>query len=120
MTSPSSSTKDFFVTECEYGCRGHIFPVGWILGGPDLSDPRADPRWMPTTYTYYNDKLEVLHVTQTPLCDDQAIDEFTEVSGYGSGYKPVWIAARRPGEEKVAMLPVKYDSVTDTATDLPS
>jgi hypothetical protein len=101
---------------CGYGCEAHFFPLGWTFGGANGSDPRTDSRWRPTTYTYYNERAESIHVTQTPLCDEQAIDEFTLVSSYGNSFIPVYVAALRP-DGKVEMLKVRYDKVSDTAYD---
>lgn len=110
------------VVPCEYGVDHdeHEFPEDWIFAGANGIDPRADVRWMPTTYQYFDEKLKLLHTTQTPLCDDQAIDEFTIVSTFGPGWNPVWIAVKRQGEEKFQMLPVKYDKATDEVKDMPS
>lgn len=123
MTSPASSTEVEWVMSvpCEYGVEHseHIFDEDWIFGGANGIDPRADIRWMPTTYQYFDDKLKLLHTTQTPLCDDQAIDEFTVVSTFGPDWNPVWIAVKRQGEEKFQMLPVKYDKATDEVKDMP-
>lgn len=102
---------------CGYGCEAHYFPLGWTFGGANSSDPRADPRWKPTTYEYYDDRLAIIHVTQSPLCDEQAIDEFTIVAGYGRGFNPVRLSARRP-DGKIEMLRVEYDKATDTAVDI--
>lgn len=115
-----TDTIEIWELDCGYDDAPHEFPIDWIFGGANECDPRSDPRWMPTTYQYYDEKLKIIHVTQTPLCDEQAIDEFTKVSTFGRGYNPVWLAVKRPGEEKFAMLPVKYDKTTDTAKDMPS
>ena len=106
--------------DCGYDDAPHEFADDWIFGGANESDPRSDPRWMPTTYQYFDDKLMRIHITQTPLCDEQAIDEFTKVASFGPLYNPVWLAVKRHGESEFKMLPVKYDRATDTAKDLPS
>lgn len=104
--------------ECGYDDGPHEFPDDWVFGGADGTHPGADARWEPTTYIYYDAQLHVVHLTSAYLCDDQAIDEFTTVTGYGPGYKPVYLAAMRPGVAKQEMIPVKYDPATDTAIDL--
>lgn len=113
-------TEMVMVLDCGYDDGPHEFPADWIFGGANGSDPRSDPRWMPTTYQYYDEKLKIIHVTQTPLCDEQAIDEFTKVTEFGSQYKPVYLAVKRRGETQFEMIPVQYDQATDTAKDLPS
>lgn len=90
----------------------HTYPDDWIFSGASRTDPRGDTRFQPTTYEYYDDKAQRIHVTQVPLCDDQAIDEFTKVADYGAGFNPVWLSAKRPNG-KVEMLPWIYNKATD-------
>ena len=106
--------------DCGYDDGPHEFPDDWIFGGADGKHPGADPRWEPTTYIYYDAQLHVVHLTSAYLCDEEAIDNFTTVSGYGPGYDPAYLAAMRPGVAKQEMLPVMYDKATDTARDLVS
>jgi hypothetical protein len=73
---------------------------------------------MPTTYQYFDEKLQVLHTTQTPLCDDQAIDEFTRVASWFRTARPKFITVKRPGDTAFVMLPVEYDAATDTVRDV--
>lgn len=103
--------------ECFYTDPPHIhsYPDDWIMGGASGLDPRADPRFRPTTYEYYNEGLVLIHTTQVPLCDDQAIDEFTLVAEFGPRYNPVWLTARRP-DGKLVMLDWVYDKTTDVVT----
>ena len=102
------------VQECSYEPEHvHEFPDDWFFGGPDGTDPRADARWRPDTYIYISDRFEVLHRTQTPFCDDEAIDNFTTVAGYGAGYKPVYLQVIR-SDKTPATLSVEYDKATDT------
>lgn len=90
----------------------HEYPDDWNLGGANATDPRADSRWRPSTYEYIDDRLDCIHTTQVPLCDDQALDEFTKVAGYGPDFNPVWLKVCRPdGTEE--MLPWIYDKQTD-------
>lgn len=104
-----------FEIECHYTDppHTHSFPEDWVFGGASGLHPAADPRWTPTTYEYYDGALHVVETTQVPLCDDQAIDEFTKVANYGPGYKPVYLSKRQPGE-RPHMLPWVYDKETDT------
>ena len=90
----------------------HEYPDDWQFGGANGLDPRADPRWRGTTYEYYNAQAERIELTQVPLCDDQAIDEFTRVANLGPGFDPVWLSAKRPGGA-LEMLPWTYDKKTD-------
>jgi len=105
--------------KCRYGFdhEYHEYPNDWIMGGANGEDPRADPRWKPTTYLYYDWQAQVIWTTQTPLCDDQAIDEFTKVRDMGTTMRPKWIGKYRglPGGP-VQMLNVVYDAATDTVT----
>lgn len=93
----------------------HSYPDDWQFGGPNETDPRGDTRYRATTYQYFSDRAQIIHTTQVPLCDDQAIDEFTRVAGWGPGFNPVWLKAKRPdGREE--MVPWVYDKSTDTVT----
>jgi hypothetical protein len=93
----------------------HTYPDDWVFGGANGVDPRADVRWRPTTYIYYSGTLEVLHTTQVPLCDDDALDRFTNVAGYGPEYDPVVLmAVREDGTRE--LLPWKYNKSDDTLT----
>lgn len=91
----------------------HVFPADWVFGGADGMHPGADPRWKPTTYTYRNALLEHVYVTQTPLCDDQAIDEFTRIRDMGTGFDPVYLEIQPP--DGLAFLARwRYDGPSDT------
>jgi hypothetical protein len=91
----------------------HDYPEGWLFGGANGIDPRTDERWKPTTYEYWSDRAELLHTTQAPLCDDQALDEFTKIASMGPSFNPHWLSAKRPNNT-VEMLPWLYDKATDT------
>lgn len=102
------------VIECPFEPpHTHEYPDDWMMGGASGLDPRADPRWRPTTYEYYDDKLQRIAVTQTPLCDDEALDHCTAIAGRGPDWNPVWVRAIRPGDH-AEMLPWTYDKATDT------
>lgn len=94
----------------------HVFPDDWNFGGASGTDPRADPRWKPTSYTYIDDRVRLIHTTQAPICDDQAIDEFTKVAGWGKNFNPVWLQVRRG--DVVEMLPWTYDKLTDEVSPI--
>ena len=99
------------IIDCGYD-ETHTYPEDWIFGGANGIDPRADPRWQPTTYEYLDAFAQSVHVTQTPLCDEEALDEFTKVSSFGN-LRPVYLQVKRPGE-KEHLLPFSYDESTDT------
>ena len=95
----------------------HQYPDDWEFGGASGTDPRADRRWKPSTYIYYDADLTVLETSQTPLCDDQAIDEFTKVAAKGRDFNPVWLYVARPGMRRAFRIPWKYDKQTDEVTN---
>lgn len=93
----------------------HSWPEDWTFGGANGTDPRADPRWHPTTYEYWDDRIEICFKTQVPLCDDQALDMCTWVAGLGKSFNPMWvIAVRYDGTPE--KLPWTYDKETDVLT----
>jgi hypothetical protein len=94
----------------------HEFPDDWFLGGASGTYFGSDPRWRPTTYIYLDDRLHVIHESQVPLCDEEAIDRFTNVGNYGPLFNPVWLQARRP-DGTLEVLPVEYDKSTDVVRD---
>lgn len=116
-----SSTLEETEVIIEYTCgyepeHVHELPDDWQFGGPDGLDPKADPRWKPTVYTYFDDKLFPIHVTTKPFCDDEAIDDFTLVASWGQSFNPVWIQAKRL-DGTVVTLPVTYNKDTDEVFD---
>lgn len=84
----------------------HEYPDDWQFGGANNSDPRSDPRWRPASYTYYDADTTELVVTQVPLCDDEALDYFTDVTKI-RGANPRWVGVKREGQ-KFTMLPWLY------------
>jgi hypothetical protein len=105
------------ILECGYDPPHiHTYSDDWDFGGANGLDPRADIRYRPTTYRYFDARLRVIDLTQVPLCDDQAIDEFTKVAGYGPGFSPVWLQATRP-DGTVETIPWLYDKATDTVAE---
>lgn len=99
--------------ECPYEPpHYHEFPDDWKFGGANGLHPGADPRWKPSVYTYYDASTQVCHVTSAPLCDDQALDEFTVVARFSN---PKWLSVRRPDGTQ-EMLPWTYDAEEDLLT----
>ena len=116
--SSTNEDQDVWVLQCNYEPEHtHEYPGDWQFGGADGLDPRTDARYEPSTYTYFDDRLRAVHITQAPLCDDQALDEFTKVAGFGPDYHPVWLTVRRPGERTPETLPFTYDLASDTIFD---
>lgn len=102
------------VKECRFEPpHTHEWPDDWEFGGATGQDPRSDPRWRPTTYVYLDEGLHRVHLTQTPLCDDQAIDEFTRYRGSRASYLQV----RRP-DSGLELLPFQYNPDTDEVQEL--
>jgi hypothetical protein len=104
---------------CNYTDPPHVheYPDDWIFGGADGLHPGADPRFKPSSYTYYDDKIMPCWVTSAPLCDDQALDECTWIASLGKSFTPKYISVRRPdGTEE--MLLWEYDKVSDTLTPM--
>jgi hypothetical protein len=56
----------------EWGCE-HEYPDNWVFGGAIGADPRADPRYLPTTYVFMDRKLQAIHTCCSSLCDHEAI-----------------------------------------------
>lgn len=106
------------VIECYYleEPHTHEFPDDWKFGGADGLHPGADPRYLPTVYEYYNDRADIIWTTSVPLCDYQAIDEFTLVGEMGKNYNPVWVSAKRP-DGSLEMLHWVYNKATDTVSE---
>lgn len=105
------------VVECPFDPpHEHVFPEDWQFGGADGSDFRTDPRWRPSVYVYISDRLQLLHTTVAPSCDDEAIDYFTTVASFGKDFNPKWIRVRRPDGSSTT-LPVIYNKATDEVFD---
>lgn len=105
---------------CKFDGPDHEYPDDWTFGGADGTHPAADPRWVPTSYDYYDANARIIWSTSVPLCDDEAIDRFTVVAAYGPSFNPVWVSATRilkDGTRRIDMLPWTYDKTTDTATE---
>lgn len=94
----------------------HTHPDDWIFGGADGDDPRADPRFEPNNYTFYDENVQPIWTTSTPICDDEAIDMFTWVASLGNNFNPHWLSVRRK-DGKEEMFPLTYDKSTDTVTE---
>jgi hypothetical protein len=113
----AASTGEIMSTKsvlCKYEPEHfHEYPKDWFFGGPQNSDPRADPRWKPASYTYLDGSLHEVWSTGTPLCDDQALDECSK----HAELRVVYVQVKRP-EAPIEILPWSYDSKTDTLTPL--
>lgn len=78
------------------GCE-HTFPDDWEFGGAVGGDPRADKRWRPTNYVYFDRTLRPIHYTCVPLCDHAALTVFKgAVQRYRPDSKIFFIQAQRP------------------------
>ena len=112
-TTSSPKSSDEIVIDCDYfEPHKHRFPADWFLGGSDGLDFRADARFVPSTYVYFDNRLQPIHITSAPGCDHQAIDEFSKVAGWGDGFNPVWLQVTRKGG-KPETLPITYDKTED-------
>ena len=94
---------------CEYDGPDHTYPDDWQFGGPRNRDPRADPRWRGDIYVYLDDHFNEVWATQVPLCDDEALDRFSDHADVGAMYLQV---IRCTGESDV--LPWRYVAADDT------
>lgn len=101
--------------DCKYG-EPHKYPSDWKFGGADGKHPGADSRWSPTVYIYWSEDFDQIFVTSSPVCDDQAIDEFTKIAEIFPNEKPKYLSARRPGG-KEEMLTLTYDRATDEVAE---
>lgn len=102
------------VHDCGYEpTHQHEYPDDWTFGGASGLDPRADSRWRGTTYVYLDARLESVWTTQVPLCDDEAIDDFTKWRKDGA----VYLQAKRPDGD-VQLLDWQYDPITDLVSPL--
>lgn len=107
------------ILECLYDPpHEHEFPDDWDFGGADGLSPMCDPRWrtIRNTYVYFDDKLRVVGFTQAFLCDEEAIDKFTQIASHGPQINPVWVQATRP-DGRVETLKVRYNKETDEVWD---
>lgn len=91
----------------------HEYEADWQFGGPLGTDPRSDPRFLSAVYVYLDGTLHPVHTTSAYICDDEAIDQFTQIADWGLA--PVYLQVTRPGEKPV-MIPWTYDEATDTVT----
>jgi len=107
------------VIECPFEPpHTHEYPDDWNFGGADGMDPRADPRFFPESYQYYDDRLTVLTTTSQFKCDDEAIDAFTWVANFGPDFNPKYIAKRARHTRNFEMMPWQYDKKEDLVTPL--
>jgi hypothetical protein len=104
------------IVPCKFGGPDHEYPDDWEFGGKQGDDPRADARFRTSAYTYFDERLNILWITSTPRCDDEAIDYFTFVASMGKDFNPVWLQATR-SDGKAEMLRVLYNKSSDIAYD---
>ena len=110
---PDCPVHGVVVVQCRYDPpHTHVYPHDWQFGGANGTHPGSDPRWRPSVYVYISSRLEVIHTTVAPLCDDEAIDRFTD----HRYLDPKWIRVRRP-DGTSETLPVIYDPETDEVFD---
>lgn len=102
------------IWDCGYGCN-HEYPDDWQFG-PNGNDPRADWRYQAASYIYLDSELDGVWQTMVPMCDEEALDNFTSVRDIEmpDGITVQYIMVRRPGEGKPHLLPFKYDASNDT------
>lgn len=102
------------VKECRYDPpHTHEYPDDWEFGGANGGDPRADPRWQPTTYVYLDDHLTVVHTTQAPTCLDEALDQFTLYREDRATY-----LQQADGDGGLRLVDFRYDPDTDVVSPL--
>ena len=100
--------------ECEFiETHIHELPDDWYI--TDTGDLRADPRFRPVVYEYWNAQVRVIHVSVVPFCDMEALDYCTAVGGFGPGFDPIMVSkiVNIDGKRKAEMLPWRYDKETD-------
>lgn len=80
----------------------HALPGDWEFGGPTGQDPRSDPRWWPTTYTYLDRNLRRAYISQEPFCDHVALGSFLAKvrNRLPEHLWPFYVHALRPGQDK--------------------
>lgn len=84
----------------------HKLPGDWEFGGADGIDPRSDPRWQPTTYTYLGRTLRPVTITQVPRCDHEAVGSHRELidDRHAEDQKVFYIMAAYPGSKKAVTI----------------
>ena len=90
----------------------HEYPIDWRFGGADECDPRADERFMPASYAYYDENLDQVWITSSFVCEEAALDAFTFVRDTLK-CRPKYIMTRRPGESVHTIMPWVYSPETD-------
>lgn len=117
----STKTDTEVGIECGYHreLTVHLYPADWIFGGANGLHPGADPRFRPTTYTYFDERLNLVYVTQTPLCDAEAVYDFATVRSYGPSYHPMYLQAERP-DGTIESVRYIYDWRTGVTTYKPA
>ncbi len=110
-------TEEVILWDCGYLDEGEEvcceFPEDWIFGGADNLHPGADPRWEASVYRYLNEYAEEVFITTAPICEHQALDQFTDVSSFGDTH-PRYLEIRGPGEREFITLGWEYREANDT------
>lgn len=90
------------------GCE-HEYPDDWTFGGANGGDPRADPRWMPTTYQFLDRNFRTIFTCSSALCDHIAAQEQRErVDGYFPHTKVYYVkAVRQNGDVEIVYQDVE-------------
>lgn len=70
--------------------------------------PGTDPDWKPSTYRFHDDKLAVIHTTQTPIDDESALAYFHKITSWGKEWNVAYISKAEPGSQEFKMLPYKF------------
>lgn len=80
----------------------HIFPQDWHFGGATGEDPRADPRWLPSTYLFIDRMFQGRCHTSEPFCDHDAVGPFREKvnSRVHRDHEIFFVMVQRPGSDK--------------------
>jgi hypothetical protein len=94
----------------------HIYPDDWTFGGADGTHPGADPRFETSRYWYFDERFDLVDVSSAPVCDGQAVDEFTRVARLG--FRPVYIGKRNASESTPDLMPWRYDPATDEVEEI--
>lgn len=70
--------------------------------------PGWDPNWKPSTYRYHDDKLAIVHTTQTPIDDESALAYFHKVAKWFGSV--TYVAKAEPGEHnEYKMMPYRFE-----------
>ena len=96
----------------------HELPNDWQFGGATGEDPRADPRWMPTTYLFMDRGLVGRHHTTEPRCDHEARGWYRErtTERLPKEWEIFFILATPPGADKPTPIYTRYREAVSGAS----